>query len=164
MTAFLYNEIGLAGLLPLLGVSCSCRVCWCPSCCATPRSGTSASGRPQPATRAGWPRCSASAASQRRILRDAATHLGGRARLTRLDDFDAVMQTVLYSHEHWTGTGGLGLCRGEDIPVESRVLAVAHAWAALTAQGGPGLTPREALVNLRVRAGQELDPWSWLRP
>ena len=38
------------------------------------------------------------------------------------------------------------------------MLAVAHAWAALTAQGGTGLTPQEALVNLRARAGQELDP------
>jgi HD-GYP domain-containing protein (c-di-GMP phosphodiesterase class II) len=28
----------------------------------------------------------------------------------------------------------------------------------LTAQGGAGLTPQEALLNLRVRAGQELDP------
>ena len=28
----------------------------------------------------------------------------------------------------------------------------------MTAQGGPGLTPKEALVNLRMRAGQELDP------
>ena len=38
------------------------------------------------------------------------------------------------------------------------MLAVAYAWAALTARGGPGLTPEEALVNLRVLAGQELDP------
>ena len=38
------------------------------------------------------------------------------------------------------------------------MLAVAHAWATLTAHPGPRITPREALVNLRVRAGQELDP------
>jgi HD-GYP domain-containing protein (c-di-GMP phosphodiesterase class II) len=68
------------------------------------------------------------------------------------------MRTVLYSHEPWAGGGGLGLMSGTDIPIESRALAVAHAWAALTAQGGPGLTPQEALVNLRARAGQELDP------
>ncbi|MGH2978466.1 MAG: HD domain-containing phosphohydrolase, partial [Solirubrobacterales bacterium] len=95
--------------------------------------------------------------AQRRVLRDAATHLGGHARLTRLDDFGAVMQTVLFSHERWAG-GGLGLLSGAAMPIESRVLAVAHAWATLTAQGGPGLTPQEALVNLRARAGQELDP------
>jgi HD-GYP domain-containing protein (c-di-GMP phosphodiesterase class II) len=68
------------------------------------------------------------------------------------------MRTVLYSHERWAGGGGLGLVCGGDIPIESRALAVAHAWAVLTAQGGPGLTPQEALVNLRARAGQELDP------
>ena len=96
--------------------------------------------------------------TQRRVLRDAATHLGGRARLTRLDDFGAVMQTVLYSRECWNGGGRLGVLSGSQIPIESRVLAVAHSWATLTAQGGPGLTPPEALVNLRVRAGQELDP------
>jgi hypothetical protein len=96
--------------------------------------------------------------SQRRVLADAATHLGGRARLTRLDDFGAVMRTVLYSHEDWAGGGTLGLVSGAAIPIESRVLAVAHAWAALTARDGPGLTPREALVHLRARAGQDMDP------
>jgi response regulator RpfG family c-di-GMP phosphodiesterase len=84
--------------------------------------------------------------------------LGGRARLTRLHDFGAVMRTVLYSHESWAGGGRLGLVSGDRIPIESRVLAVAHSWAVLTAQGGPGLSPKEALVNLRVLAGRELDP------
>jgi HD-GYP domain-containing protein (c-di-GMP phosphodiesterase class II) len=68
------------------------------------------------------------------------------------------MRTVLYSHEHWSGKGGLGLVSGAGIPLESRVLAVARVWATLTAQGGAGLRPDEALINLRSRAGQDLDP------
>jgi hypothetical protein len=95
---------------------------------------------------------------QRRVLCDAATHIGDHARLTRLEDFHTVMQTVLFSHEHWDGDGRLGLVAGDRIPIESRVLAVAHAWATLTARGTARLAPAEALVNLRARAGQDLDP------
>jgi hypothetical protein len=157
VTAFLYTEIGLAGLLPLLGVVFLPRLL-VPIMLRDAPIWDLSIGEATARYAGGLAEVLGLSSGQRRILRDAATHVGGRARLTRLDEFDAVMQTVLYSHEHWSGPGGLGLVSGEDIPIESRVLAVAHAWAALTAQGGPGLTPREALVNLRVRAGQELDP------
>ena len=68
------------------------------------------------------------------------------------------MQTVLFSYERWDGDGRLGLAAGERIPIESRVLAVAHAWATFTARGTARLAPAEALVHRRARAGQDLDP------
>ena len=155
--AALYTAVGIAGLLPLAAVVFVPRM-------LVPRmvrdipvwelSVEEATAR----YAGGLANMLGLSAGQRRVLRDAATHLGGNARLTRLDDFAAVMQTVLYSHESWGGGGRLGLLSGNAIPIESRVLAVAHAWAALTASDSPRLTPQEALVNLRVRAGTELDP------
>ena len=157
VTAFLYSEIGTAGLVPLAGVVLLPRLL-VPILLHDGPIWNLSIGDATARYARGLASVLGLSASQRRILRDAATHVGGRACLTRLDDFDAVMRTVLYSHEHWAGPGGLGLAAGDDIPIESRVLAVAHTWAGLTAQGGPGLTPKEALVNLRMRAGQELDP------
>ena len=157
MTAFLYSEIGIAGLVPLAGVVLLPRLL-VPILLHDGPIWNLSIGDATARYARGLASVLGLSSSQRRILRDAATHVGGRACLTRLDDFDAVMRTVLYSHEHWAGPGGLGLAAGEDIPIESRVLAVAHTWAGLTARGGPGLTPKEALVNLRMRAGQELDP------
>ena len=157
VTAFLYSEIGIAGLVPLAGVVFLPRLLVPVMLHDGPIWNLSIGDATARYAR-GLAGVLGLSSSQRRILRDAASHVGGRACLTRLDDFDAVMRTVLYSHEHWAGPGGLGLAAGEDIPIESRVLAVAHTWAGLTARGGPGLTPKEALVNLRMRAGQELDP------
>jgi hypothetical protein len=157
VTAFLYTEVGLAGLLPLAVIVFIPRLLVPQLLRDIPiwdLSVDEATAR----YAGGLANVLGLSSGQRRVLRDAATHLGGPACLTRLDDFGAVMQTVLYSHERFAGGGRLGLRSGDEIPIESRVLAVAHAWATLTAQGGPRITPREALVNLRVRAGQELDP------
>jgi riboflavin transporter FmnP len=157
VTAFLYTEVGLAGLLPLAAIVFIPRLLVPQLLRDIPiwdLSVDEATAR----YAGGLANVLGLSSSQRRVLRDAATHLGGRACLTRLDDFAAVMQAVLYSHECFAGGGRLGLLSGNRIPIESRVLAVAHEWAKLTAQGGPRITPREALVNLRVRAGQELDP------
>jgi HD domain-containing protein len=155
-TAFLYSEVGIVGLLPLVGVVFLPRLLVPMLLRDIPiRDLTVSEATARYA--GGLAEVLGLSSSQRRVLGDAATHLDGRARLTRLDDFGAVMRTVLYSHECWAGGGRLGLVSGDRIPIESRVLAVAHAWAVLTAQGGPGLTPKEALVNLRARAGQELD-------
>jgi hypothetical protein len=156
-TAFLYSEVGIVGLLPLIGVVFFPRLLVPSLLHDIPiRDLTVSEATARYA--GGLAEVLGLSSSQRRVLGDAATHLGGRARLTRLDDFGAVMRTVLYSHESWAGGGRLGLVSGDRIPIESRVLAVAHSWAVLTAQGGPGLSPKEALVNLRVLAGRELDP------
>ena len=43
-------------------------------------------------------------------------------------------------------------------PLSSRVLAVARAWSDLTAAGTVELSHSEALLDLTLRAGEELDP------
>ena len=157
LTTLLYAEIGVAGLLPLAGVVFIPRLL-VPELLRDIPVWELNIGEATARYAGGLANVLGLDSSQQRVLRDAATHLGGKAHLTRLDDFGAVMQTVLYTHERWSGGGRLGLLSGDAIPIESRVLAVAHAWAALTAAGGPRLTPQAALVNLRARAGTELDP------
>jgi hypothetical protein len=156
-TAFLYTEIGLVGLVPLAGIVFLPRLLVPQLLRDIPIRHLSVEEATARYT-GGLADVLGLASGQRRVLRDAATHLGGHASLTRLHDFGAVMRTVLYARERWAGGGGLGLVSGTAIPIESRVLAVARAWAALTAQGSPGLTPEEALVHLRAGAGQDLDP------
>ena len=66
---------------------------------------------------------------------------------------------MLFHREHWDGSGGTpGAVGGEMIPVASRVLAVADAWAGLTALKSPRLTHVQALNQLEQRAGLHFDP------
>ena len=44
------------------------------------------------------------------------------------------------------------------IPITSRILAVADAWAGLTAAGSPALRHGQALRQLEGRAGMHFDP------
>jgi hypothetical protein len=98
-------------------------------------------------------------AAQKRVLLDAATHLGDAKRLTRIEDFERVMETVLYCRERWDGKGGFpGVLSGDAIPVESRVLAVAEQLGSMTASGTRGLSPGQAIAALVARAGTEFDP------
>ena len=115
VTAFLYTEVGLAGLLPLAAIVFIPRLLVPQLLRDIPiwdLSVDEATAR----YAGGLANVLGLSSSQRRVLRDAATHLGGRARLTRLDDFAAVMQTVLYSHECLAGGGRLGLLSGDADP------------------------------------------------
>ena len=51
-----------------------------------------------------------------------------------------------------------GVLAGDRIPLNSRILAVADLWASVTARGTRELSPTDSLVELRARAGAELDP------
>ena len=157
VTAFLYEQFGVVGFLPLAGVLFIPRLLVPALLRDVPVAELSIAEATALYVR-GLANVLGLSAVQRRVLCDAATHIGDHARLTRLEDFNTVMQTVLFSYERWDGDGRLGLAAGEHIPIESRVLAVAHAWATFTARGTARLAPAEALVHLRARAGQDLDP------
>jgi hypothetical protein len=158
LTIFLYDQIGIAGLAPLGLIL------------FLPRLLTPLVMKTEPVSTLSRSQATALYASgladelgldsvQRRVLADAASHLGGSASLHRLEDFTSVMQTVLYCRERWDGVGGSpGILSGEAIPLESRVLAVANAWSGLTARGTRELNPKHALIELRVHAGTEFDP------
>jgi len=79
-------------------------------------------------------------------------------RHSRSDELYEVMLAAMYASERFDGTGGPAGLRGGMIPLECRVLAVADAWARLTARSTQQLSHTEALLALELAAGSELDP------
>ena len=101
------------------------------------------------------------------VVKDAAQFIRERPLVPRageLSNFStghrlALVEAVLYYREHWDGKGGRpGAFGGELIPLTSRILAVADAWAGLTAKDSPQLTHAQALHQLESRAGMHFDP------
>jgi HD-GYP domain-containing protein (c-di-GMP phosphodiesterase class II) len=80
--------------------------------------------------------------------------------LARQPDFRFVIPHVLFHHEHWDGRGYPCRRRGEEIPLEARVLAVADAFDAMTSPRpyGPPLPVSEALAEIDRCAGTQFDP------
>jgi diguanylate cyclase (GGDEF)-like protein len=67
---------------------------------------------------------------------------------------------LLHHHERYDGSGYPDKLRGDRIPLESRIIAVADAFEAMT--GGrpyrPQLTDDQALAELSERSGTQFDP------
>lgn len=69
--------------------------------------------------------------------------------------------TVVESHhEHWDGSGYPRGLKGEDIPLESRIIAVVDAYVAMTSNRPyrAALPRQEAVAILQAGAGKEWDP------
>jgi HD-GYP domain-containing protein (c-di-GMP phosphodiesterase class II) len=63
-------------------------------------------------------------------------------------------------HEHWDGSGYPDGLKGEEIPIEARIMAVADAFDAMTSQR-PYRNPlpeEDALAELKQNAGSHFDP------
>ncbi|MCL4234690.1 MAG: HD domain-containing protein [Deltaproteobacteria bacterium] len=67
---------------------------------------------------------------------------------------------MLHHHEFWDGNGYPNRLRGEEIPLECRILAVVDAYDAMT-QTRPysaGRNHEEALEELQRCSGRQFDP------
>ncbi|HDP35394.1 MAG TPA: HD-GYP domain-containing protein, partial [Candidatus Hydrogenedentes bacterium] len=66
----------------------------------------------------------------------------------------------LCHHERWDGTGYPAGLKGEDIPIEGRVISVADAFDAMTSTRPyrKGMEPEIALERLREGKGKQFDP------
>ena len=71
-----------------------------------------------------------------------------------------IAEWVLYLHERWDGRGYPEQLAGEDIPLASRVLAVADAFEAMTSSRlyRRGMAVEKALGELEKSAGTQFDP------
>jgi diguanylate cyclase (GGDEF)-like protein len=71
-----------------------------------------------------------------------------------------IAEWVLYLHERWDGRGYPHKLEGEDIPLASRVLAVADAFEAMTSSRlyRRGMQVEKALVELEKSSGEQFDP------
>lgn len=67
---------------------------------------------------------------------------------------------VLHHHERYDGTGYPGRLRGDQIPLGSRILAVADAFVAMTTERPyrAAVSVEKAVERLRQEAGKQFDP------
>ena len=67
---------------------------------------------------------------------------------------------ILYHHERYDGTGYPEGLKGEEIPLEARILAIADAYAAMTSDRchSSALSHEQALAEIKCGAGTQFDP------
>jgi len=70
------------------------------------------------------------------------------------------LPAILHHHEHYDGSGYPSGLKGEDIPSEARILAIADAYDAITSLRPyrERLSPQQALDELKRCAGAQFDP------
>jgi diguanylate cyclase (GGDEF)-like protein/putative nucleotidyltransferase with HDIG domain len=70
------------------------------------------------------------------------------------------VNSILYHHERWDGGGYPEGLKGEEIPIEARILAIADTFEAMTSARPyrPALPIEEIIKELRKGAGLQFDP------
>jgi putative nucleotidyltransferase with HDIG domain len=91
------------------------------------------------------------------------THAERGARYAKVSAGPEVAGAIAAHHEHWDGTGFPEGLRGDEIPIASRILAVADCYDNWTNQlssigNRPALTMRDVVNKLAEEAGKQFDP------
>ena len=75
-------------------------------------------------------------------------------------EFQSVAELILCHHERWDGKGYPQGLKGEEIPLQSRIIAIADAYDAMTEDRvyHKGITHEEALEEIKAKAGTQFDP------
>ena len=80
--------------------------------------------------------------------------------LNAVDEYIDIAGIVLNHHERWDGLGYPRKIKANKIPLESRIIAVADAYDAMTKDRlyRPALTKDEAIAEIQKNAGSQFDP------
>ncbi|MCL0037099.1 diguanylate cyclase [Dehalococcoidia bacterium] len=80
--------------------------------------------------------------------------------LRHVGDLVNCLPAILHHHEHYDGKGYPFGLKGEDIPLEARILAISDAYDAITSPRAyrEGLSSQQALDQIRHHAGTQFDP------
>ncbi len=80
--------------------------------------------------------------------------------LEDIKQLNNVIEIIKFHHEHFDGTGYPYGKKGEEIPIGSRILAVADAFDSMVTPKiyRHQITPREALNKIKELAGRQFDP------
>jgi HD-GYP domain-containing protein (c-di-GMP phosphodiesterase class II) len=96
--------------------------------------------------------------AERRVME---MHPGiGERALTAVPDFAEVARITRHHHERWDGDGYLDGLSGEDIPLMSRIIAVAEAYSAMTSDCPyrDAMPTRVARLRLTECVASQFDP------
>lgn len=80
--------------------------------------------------------------------------------LSTVNDLAEIADFVLAHHENWDGSGYPRRISGNEIPFQSRILALADAYDAMTNPHSykRAMTEEEAIAEIRANAGKQFDP------
>ncbi len=84
----------------------------------------------------------------------------GRRILEAVQGFAPYLAAVELHHENWNGSGYPHEQRGEETPIEARIIHIADAFDAMTSDRSyrTGITPDKAAAELKKFAGSQFDP------
>jgi len=84
----------------------------------------------------------------------------GVAIIRHIDSLRGCLAAVQYHHEHYDGTGYPTGLKGDNIPLDARIMAVADAFDAMTSERPyrHQKTREQALAELQHEAGTQFDP------
>lgn len=85
--------------------------------------------------------------------------IGGEI-VSRIDEYRLTAAIIRHHHEHWNGAGYPDGIAGQDIPLGSRIIAVADAFDAMTSDRPyrRAMSSRTALEEIRRNSGSQFDP------
>jgi diguanylate cyclase (GGDEF)-like protein/PAS domain S-box-containing protein len=80
--------------------------------------------------------------------------------LSSSTEFSELSQCILYHHERWDGNGYPYRIKGENIPIESRIIAVADSYDAMTSERSykKAMRHEDAINELLRCSGTQFDP------
>ncbi|PKM91003.1 MAG: diguanylate cyclase [Firmicutes bacterium HGW-Firmicutes-12] len=80
--------------------------------------------------------------------------------LSAVKEFAEISDYVVAHHERWDGMGYPNRLKGEEIPIESRIIAVADAYDAMTSQRSyrKPMSKKKAIDELKKNTGIQFDP------
>jgi len=80
--------------------------------------------------------------------------------LSSSNEFAELAQCVLHHHERWDGNGYPNKLKGEEIPIEARIIAVADSYDAMTSERSykAATSHEEAIKEILCCSGTQFDP------
>lgn len=84
----------------------------------------------------------------------------GEELIADMEELEDIAKIIRYHHERWDGKGYPDGLKGEEIPLESRILAVADAFEAMISERPykKALSKKEAIEELKRCSGTQFDP------